>query len=200
MVLNLVTNFKFLSVPDALTKIKELVPPIKETETISLDLGMGRVLSEDIFSPIPLPPFKSSAMDGFALRRSDWNDNPNKTFNLAGVSLAGHPIYNLIKQGECVRIFTGAKVPDGCDQIILQEEMEFTEEDYRSPIPEKYRWKAWAQAAAEAKQKKQSPHQKKKNDRTKKKTKKWRQRADRGILNGTHAPTRRFGRYSECTP
>ena len=70
MVLNLVTNKKFLSVPDALTKIKELVVPIAQPETISLDYGMGRVLSKDVFSPIPLPPFKSSAMDGFALRLS----------------------------------------------------------------------------------------------------------------------------------
>ncbi len=89
---------------------------------------MGRVLSNDIFSPIPLPPFKSSAMDGFALRLSDWNKSADKTFHLAGVSLAGHPISNLIKPGECVRVFTGAKVPDECDQIILQEEVDFTDE------------------------------------------------------------------------
>ena len=44
-------------------------------------------------------------------------------FHLAGVSLAGHPISDLIKPGECVRVFTGAKVPDECDQIILQEEV-----------------------------------------------------------------------------
>ena len=51
---------------------------------------MGQVLSDDVFSPIPLPPFKSSAMDGFALRLSDWDDSEDKTFNIAGVSLAGH--------------------------------------------------------------------------------------------------------------
>ena len=89
---------------------------------------MGRVLSEDVFSPIPLPPFKSSAMDGFALRRSDWINNTDKTFNLAGISLAGHPISDPINKGECVRIFTGAKVPDECDQIILQEKIDFVDE------------------------------------------------------------------------
>ena len=123
MVLNLVTSKKILSIPDALTKIKEIVAPVEQTETISLASGMGRVLSEDVFSPIPLPPFKSSAMDGFALRRSDWINNTDKTFNLAGISLAGHPISDPINKGECVRIFTGAKVPEECDQIILDEKI-----------------------------------------------------------------------------
>ena len=128
MVLNLVTNKNFLSISEALTKIKELVVPVLQTEPIYLDSGVGRVLSDDVFSPIPLPPFKSSAMDGFALRLSDWGNSEDKTFNIAGVSLAGHPNSGRIKHGECVRVFTGAKVPDECDQIILQEEVEFADE------------------------------------------------------------------------
>ena len=72
-------------------------------------------------------PFQVIAMTVLLLD-SVIGNSEDKTFNIAGVSLAGHPNSSRIKHGECVRVFTGAKVPDECDQIILQEEVEFADE------------------------------------------------------------------------
>ena len=101
-----VTNKNLLSISEALTKIKELVVPVLQTEPIYLDSGVGRVLSDDVFFH-PLP-FQVIAMDGFALRLSDWGNSEDKTFNI-GVSLRAiqiRPHYTVN-----AFVFTGAKVP-----------------------------------------------------------------------------------------
>jgi molybdopterin molybdotransferase len=61
-------------------------------------------------------------MDGFAVRRSDFDTDPAGALKLIGESLAGHPFEGDLEIGECVRVFTGAVVPDGADQVLLQEE------------------------------------------------------------------------------
>ena len=94
--------------------------PYSASERIPLTQALGRITAEVIRAQLPLPPFTASAMDGYALRQQDVANH--KTFRIVGQSLAGHPYTGSIEGGECVRIFTGAVVPDGADLIVLQEQ------------------------------------------------------------------------------
>lgn len=81
-----------------------------------LKYSLGFVLAEDIFAPISLPPFRQSAMDGYALRHGDLTD-----YELIGECKAGDfKEYELV-ENQAVRIFTGARVPDQADTVIIQE-------------------------------------------------------------------------------
>ena len=62
-------------------------------------------------------------MDGYALRRQDFNQAKDTGLSVIGKSLAGHPFVEPIQPGQCVRIFTGAVVPPGADLILLQERL-----------------------------------------------------------------------------
>ena len=95
--------------------------PHSASECISLTQAHGRITAEVVRAQLPLPPFPASAMDGYALRQQDASNQ--ETFRIVGQSLAGHPFTGSIAAGECVRIFTGAVVPDGADLIVLQEQV-----------------------------------------------------------------------------
>ena len=99
------------------------MPATRETERIAITEAQGRILAEAVPAPLNLPPFAASAMDGYALRRADFNNSPQSSFTIVGASLAGHPCSVAVGAGECVRIFTGAKLPDGADQVLLQEQV-----------------------------------------------------------------------------
>ena len=94
---------------------------VKGSEHIPLTQALGRVTAEPIYAQLSLPPFPASAMDGYAVRRKDFD--AAKPLRLIGQSLAGHPYPGTVTAGDCVRIFTGAVVPDGADLIILQERL-----------------------------------------------------------------------------
>ena len=95
--------------------------PHSASECIPLTQAHGRITAEVVRAQLPLPPFPASAMDGYALRQQDASNQ--ETFRIVGQSLAGHPFTGSIAAGECVRIFTGAVVPDGADLIVLQEQV-----------------------------------------------------------------------------
>ena len=81
--------------------------------------ALGYVLFEDVISPINMPPFRQSAMDGYALNLSD-----NNTYSIIGEVKAGDDYHPVLKVGEAVRIFTGAPVPDAANAVIMQEKTE----------------------------------------------------------------------------
>lgn len=108
-----------LPVSQAISLMHEAITPITATEIISLANVLDRVLSEPIYSAINVPGHNNSAMDGYALRHQDLNgESPLK---LIGYSLAGHPFNDKVNPGECVRIMTGAVIPDGTDTVVMQE-------------------------------------------------------------------------------
>lgn len=76
-----------------------------------------------------LPPFASSAMDGYAYRSEGVQDGD--VLMLAGESLAGHPFQGTVGDGECIRITTGAAVPDSADTVVIQENCERTADGIR---------------------------------------------------------------------
>jgi molybdopterin molybdotransferase len=107
-----------ISVIEAKTIISKNVAPLP-LQKISLEKAAGLMLAQDIFSPINLPPFPQSSMDGYAFFFSDWQTNKN--LKISGSIAAGSQLNNEIKQGNAVRIFTGAAVPAGADTVVMQE-------------------------------------------------------------------------------
>jgi molybdopterin molybdotransferase len=82
-------------------------------EQVDVGSAAGRVLAEDVESVVDLPPFGSSAMDGYAVRAADLPG----TLHIVGESAAGAPFAGTLGQGEAVAISTGAVVPDGADAV-----------------------------------------------------------------------------------
>jgi molybdopterin molybdotransferase len=107
------------SVEEALAEIKRAahaLPP----ETVSIDKAAGRVLAADVVAAITQPPFRASAMDGYAIRTRD--AEPGVRLRVIGVSAAGSPFRGAVGALDAVRIFTGAVAPEGADRILIQEE------------------------------------------------------------------------------
>lgn len=111
-----------LSVAEALARVTHALQPL-ETERVPLESASGRVLAEDLAARVTQPPFDASAMDGFAVRAKDVAVLP-ATLRLIGVSAAGTGFDGEVGEGETVRIFTGAPVPQGADTIVIQEDAE----------------------------------------------------------------------------
>ncbi len=103
----------------ALNNMLAQVSPITETLTLPIDQALHYVLAQDIASPLNVPPHDNSAMDGYAFAIESLI--ANKTLTLIGRSMAGAPFQGECKAGECIRIMTGAKMPDCCDSVEMQE-------------------------------------------------------------------------------
>ena len=103
----------------ALENMLTAINPIDETEQVTLKNALGRVLAQDINSPVNVPPNDNSAMDGYTFAQQSLA--ANNTLTLVGRSMAGAPYEGTCKAGECVRIMTGAKVPADCDTVEMQE-------------------------------------------------------------------------------
>ncbi len=111
-----------LPLSEALANMLERLPSPTKIENLPLNQCANRILAEDIFSPINVPSFDNSAMDGYACRLADLAQFEHLT--VAGKSFAGNPFNGEVKAGECVRIMTGAMVPADCDVVVMQEEAE----------------------------------------------------------------------------
>tara|TARA_B100000809_G_scaffold55214_1_gene51016 strand:- start:2462 stop:3676 length:1215 start_codon:yes stop_codon:yes gene_type:complete len=103
----------------ALEKMQSSVKCIARTESVLLENALDRILSEDIVSPIMVPGYNNSAMDGYALRACDLQDT--NTLELIGKSFAGAAFSGKLNTGQCVRIMTGAEMPSGTDTVVMQE-------------------------------------------------------------------------------
>ena len=101
--------------------IHTFLSPVTGIARLPIRSALGRVLSEDIISPVNVPAHVNSAMDGWALRFQDLQANPSASLTEVGTSFAGQPFAGTVGAGQCVRIFTGGVVPDGCDAVVMQE-------------------------------------------------------------------------------
>jgi len=108
-----------LPLSHALDNMLSLIKPISECEVIDISSTLGRVLAEDITSPVNVPPNDNSAMDGYAFAKQSLLHST--TLTLIGRSMAGEPFKGECIAGQCVRIMTGAKIPTGCDTVEMQE-------------------------------------------------------------------------------
>ena len=98
-----------------------------DSSQIEIKDAFGRILSEDVFSERSIPPWANSAMDGYAVRSEDiknaTKDNPTELKVIERIQ-AGVKAKSILKEGEAIRIMTGAPMPQGADAIVLQEETE----------------------------------------------------------------------------
>ena len=108
-----------LTVDEALARVLAGAEPTP-SEDVGLLEAVGRTIAEPLVARLTQPPFDASAMDGYAVRKADVDDLP-VSLDIIGEAAAGHPFAGAIKQGQAVRIFTGAPLPAGSDAIIIQE-------------------------------------------------------------------------------
>jgi molybdopterin molybdotransferase len=120
---------EFLGLDEALTLLRTLVAPLAtDAESIPLASAVNRVVAETIVASMNVPPFNSSAMDGYAVCSSDpvFATSAPYRLSLQGGSLAGAPFDEPVHINHAVRIFTGAVVPARCDAVVIQEVVERT--------------------------------------------------------------------------
>jgi molybdopterin molybdotransferase len=113
-----------LEYEEALTRVIAAVPAAK-SERIGLAEADGRIVAEQILSPIDLPPFDNSAMDGYAVRAADVAAAKPESpvhLHLVGRVAAGENFSGEVTAGTCVRVFTGSPLPKGAEAVVMQED------------------------------------------------------------------------------
>lgn len=110
-----------LSFEQALQRIQQSIKPIRGKRNVTIREAAGHILAEDVTSPMNIPPFINSAMDGYAVHSGDLSPDGDAKLKVIGKSFAGRPFDGVVKKGEAVRIMTGAVVPEGADSVIMQE-------------------------------------------------------------------------------
>jgi molybdopterin molybdotransferase len=127
---------KLLSVDEARGRMLEGVGALP-AETAPLEQCAGRVLAQTVIASRDQPPFASSAMDGWAVRRAD-AQSASAELLVIGESAAGRGFDGVVEPGQAVRIFTGAALPAGADAVVIQENAEQCGERVRlGPLAEK---------------------------------------------------------------
>ncbi|SEK21821.1 molybdopterin molybdotransferase [Roseateles sp. YR242] len=112
-----------LPMEEAIERLLSQVQPLGETERVSTPLALGRILAADLVSPLDVPPYDNSAMDGYAVRLADLAGAPAVQLPLSQRVPAGSvPV--VLQAGTAARIFTGATVPEGADTVLMQEQCE----------------------------------------------------------------------------
>lgn len=110
-----------LPVEEALARLLSRAEPVNRTETVAIGAALGRVLAKPLAARLTQPPFDASAMDGYALRAADIASIGSK-LTVIGESAAGRGFSGRVGEGQAVRIFTGAPMPEGADTVLLQED------------------------------------------------------------------------------
>ncbi|WP_294155318.1 gephyrin-like molybdotransferase Glp [uncultured Clostridium sp.] len=114
-----------IELEEAVSIIEENSFKIEDIEEVYLEEALGRICAEDIYSPIFNPPFDKSPLDGYAVIAADTKGATREkpvTLKVVDEVFAGRYSDVMLKKGEAVRIMTGAKLPDGCNAVIRQED------------------------------------------------------------------------------
>ncbi|MBE7638058.1 molybdopterin molybdenumtransferase MoeA [Sneathiella sp. P13V-1] len=114
---------EMITVEEARSLIQISIKTIVDEETILLPNACGRILSSDIQSPVTLPPKDNSAVDGYAFNFSDYENAPAASLKVMGRSAAGVPFDGDYEKESCVKIFTGALLPEGYDSVAMIEDV-----------------------------------------------------------------------------
>ena len=110
-------------------RLLDTVPVLDTRESVTLGEAIGRITSDAVVAGHDVPPADNSAMDGYAIHQADLHSVKSDTaLALIGESFAGHPFSGTLQPGQCVRIMTGANVPDGASAVIMQEEVKRQDE------------------------------------------------------------------------
>ncbi len=107
---------------EALALLARTLTCVTETEPVPLSTGAGRVLAEDVVSPHDVPPHDNAAVDGYAVFFDDLDPDGETVLPVVGRATAGHPLDGPARRGTAVRVFTGARMPEGPDTVMMQED------------------------------------------------------------------------------
>ena len=113
-----------ISLAEALTRIEARVRAVLACERLPIRDCLNRVNNEAVKSPRDVPPSPNSAMDGYALAIDSLVDGGVAELEQIGSAYAGKPFAGRCGPGQCVRIMTGALIPDGADAVVMQEQAE----------------------------------------------------------------------------
>lgn len=108
-----------LTLEQARSQLLEALKPVQRAIRVPAGEALGRVLAETLSTPLDFPPFDNSAMDGYAVKAVD--AVPGATLRTVGTIRAGEVPEHSVRSGECVRILTGAPMPQGADAVVVQE-------------------------------------------------------------------------------
>ncbi len=114
------TNSYFISVTQAQQTIMQTMQTIDGFHQVAIRDALDKILAEDIASPLAIPPYTNSAMDGYAINSTDLPHH--LALEVIDTAYAGHPAKQSLSPGTAIRIMTGAKLPDGADTVIMQED------------------------------------------------------------------------------
>ena len=110
-----------LSADTVLAFLSRLVTPVQEMLELPLFETLGRVLAADVMAPLDVPPHDNSAMDGYAFAGAQLAAGAALTLQVVGTALAGKAWPGRVQPGQCVKIMTGAVMPEGLDTVAPQE-------------------------------------------------------------------------------
>jgi molybdopterin molybdotransferase len=110
-----------LPVAKARDLIARFLHPVAAVERLAIRTALGRVLADDVISALDVPAHDNSAMDGYAVRFADIGAAGETVLKIVGAAFAGAPFNGSVQRGQCVRIMTGAVIPQGADTIVMQE-------------------------------------------------------------------------------
>ena len=112
---------KALAADDVIAFLSLLVTPVRDVVELPLLDALGRVLADDVISPVDVPPHDNSAMDGFAFDSRQLLAGHPLVLRVVGTAFAGQAWQGSASDGECVKIMTGAIMPAGLDTVVPQE-------------------------------------------------------------------------------
>ena len=106
-----------------------MVEPVDQVERVGIFDALGRVLAQDLVSPLNVPAHDNSAMDGFAFAGNQLSSASPLALKVIGTALAGAPWRGSVRAGECLKVMTGAVLPEGLDTVVPQELVQTTQTD-----------------------------------------------------------------------
>ncbi|GAB4369837.1 MAG: molybdopterin molybdotransferase MoeA [Kiloniellaceae bacterium] len=115
---------RLMRVDEARRLLADTIVPVTESEAVALHDALGRILAEDVVSPVNIPPAPNSAVDGYAVFHADLNQERDTRLPVIGRVAAGQRDIPQAKRGSAIRIFTGARLPEGLDTVMMQEDCE----------------------------------------------------------------------------
>ena len=110
-----------MPVEKARSHIRAFLEPVAAVERLNIRAALGRVLAEEVISPVNVPQHDNSAMDGYAVRFDDLRQDGEAMLKVIGTAFAGKLFNGSVGPGQAVRIMTGAVIPQGADTVIQQE-------------------------------------------------------------------------------
>ncbi len=115
---------RLMRVDEARQLLAGTVTAVTGSETVPLHQALGRILAEDVVSPVDIPPAPNSAVDGYAVFHADLDPEQETHLPVIGRVTAGQMDLPEARRGAAIRIFTGARLPAGPDTVMMQEDCE----------------------------------------------------------------------------